>query len=608
MRLKVPFLRYALAGFAFLLPTAVLAAILPFLINAQPIRAKLLREIGAWAGGGEVKVSGAVSLQHLFSLAVEAHDVEIGQFKGVAPIEGMKAERIVARIDWSDLLLGNFDFNKIQVYGAVIKLRAGSLAELPALYADLASEAGKPFGSLHMSDSRIALRASDRRAYRRIDVASATLRTSKSGRLFAWNGQLAWKGHPLAISVGSAAPGGESAARVPLRAQLASDVITARFDGEAALGSADAEGEVNIHTTSLAEAADWLGLDIGAGRPLIGAATGLSGQITLSREMMALSSGEVSIGGQVAQAALTLKRGDDLPHLEGTLAFRWLDLGAVLAAQGASPTLAASIREPLETDLRLSAKTVTWNAIEAGPLALTLTSRPEQVSAEIAEFGFLTGEVRGHLALDAAAGQTHASARLSADGLDAAALLRLAHQRDWLTGAADVNVEADAVWAEGTDITDRLTARARVNFPEGGQMRLDIPRLATTTSGESDGWGTFDFTNAAFDKLRFEMTLRQGQLNFANVVLGAAGRQMNGRGAIDLAARSLDWRFTFAPGAVAQGRAIAGGPADKPQTSRLSIKGPWIRPVIRSGDAPDSSMLTTPTRAASALELLAPRR
>ena len=334
MRLKVPFLRYALAGFAFLLPTAVLAAILPFLINTQPIRAKLLREIGAWAGGGEVKVSGAVSLQHLFSLGVEAHDVEIGQFKGIAPIERMKAERIVARIDWSDLLFGNFDFNKIQVYGAAIKLRAGSLTDLPALYANLASEAGKPFGVLHLSDSRIAVRAGDRRPYRRIDVASATLRISKSGRLFAWNGQLAWKGHPLAIAISSAAAGADRAARIPLRAQLASDIITARFDGEAALGgSTDAVGEINVHTTSLAEAADWLDLDIGAGHPLIGAATGLSGQIALSGETMALSSGEVSIGGQVAQAALTLKRGDGLPHLEGTLAFRWLDLGAVLATQ-----------------------------------------------------------------------------------------------------------------------------------------------------------------------------------------------------------------------------------------------------------------------------------
>ena len=140
-------------------------------------------------------------------------------------------------------------------------------------------------------------------------------------------------------------------------------------------------------------------------------------------------------------------------------------------------------------------------------------------------------------------------------------------------------------------------------------MRLDIPRLATTTTSESDGWGTFDFTNAAFDKLRFEMTLREGQLGFANVVLGAAGRQVNGRGEIDLAARSLDWRFTFAPGTASEGRAVAGGQVDKPQTSRLSIKGPSIRPVIRSGDAGrDSSMLTTRTQAASALELLTPRR
>jgi AsmA protein len=213
--------------------------------------------------------------------------------------------------------------------------------------------------------------------------------------------------------------------------------------------------------------------------------------------------------------------------------------------------------------------------------------------------------VRGHIALDAAGPQTRASARLSAENLDAAALLSLAGQRDWLTGAADINVEAETAWADPAAFMNKLVAKARINFPEGGQMRLDLPRLATTTQPlDAEGWGGFEFANAAFDKLRFEMTLRDGRIGFANVTLSAAGREVSGRGQIDLAARSLDWRFTFAPGGAAQsGRTVIRGQAEKPLASRLSIKGPWEHPVIRSHGLPDSSMLARPTRAAATLEL-----
>ena len=108
---------------------------------------------------------------------------------------------------------------------------------------------------------------------------------------------------------------------------------------------------------------------------------------------------------------------------------------------------------------------------EAGPIALAVSSRPERLTAEIAELGFLGGEVRGHIALDMTGVLPHASARLSGENLDSAGLLALAEQRDWLRGAADVNAEAEATLDDPSEFMERLVAHARVNFPEGGQMR-----------------------------------------------------------------------------------------------------------------------------------------
>jgi uncharacterized protein YhdP len=124
-------------------------------------------------------------------------------------------------------------------------------------------------------------------------------------------------------------------------------------------------------------------------------------------------------------------------------------------------------------------------------------------------------------------------------------------------------------------------------------MRLDIPRIAASALGESSGWDALDLTSAAFDRLRFDVTLRQGQISFANVVLAAAGRQVNGRGDIDLAARSLDWRLNLLP---TIDQALVPPAASSQEAgasaSRLSIKGPWSSPTIRKEMSPASLLKT----------------
>jgi AsmA protein len=602
MRLKVPFLRYALAGFAFLLPTAILAAVLPFLINSQPIKAKLVREIASWTGG-EVKVDGAISVEDFFSLSVEAQNVEIGRFKDIASIEGMKARRVIAHLAWTDLLLGNFQFEKIKIYDAVFRVREARLADLPQLFSDLVSGTQtRSFAALHLDDSIIALRSGKRRAYRRLEVKDALARSARSGRQLLASAQLRWKGKNARVSLLSGfhvQPG----ARLPLRIQIVSEPITAHFKGDALLsGAVAATGEMGLQIPNLARTAKWLDL----GRGMFAGSVAASGEVNIASDTAALTSGEIALAGQTAQTALTLKRDKDQPRLEGALAFDRLDVNALVSGTGSERFADGSLLGALiESDLRISAKEIVWDGIALGDTALALTSAPQRLSAEIAELDFLGGEVRGQVAFDADGPLTRATARLSAESVDAAAFLRLAKQRDWLTGFADVNVEAEAAWADPTSIVDQISARARVNFPEGGQMRLDIPRLASLAPSEGDeGWGSFEFSNAAFDKLRFEMTLRAGQINFADVLLASAGRRVNGDGEIDLAQRSLDWRFTFVPGAVPQkDHNDAPDVPGSANLSRLSIKGPWIRPVIRSGDSADRSMLEKAQRAAVALEL-----
>ncbi len=591
MRFKVPFLRYALAGIAFLLPSVALTAVLPFLINAQPIRAKLVREIGSWTGG-EVKLAGSVSVQDFFSLSVEAQDVEIGRFKAVPSIEGMKAESIVARIAWFNLLSGNFNFDKVRVQGAVVDVRANGPSDATRLLADLASGSqGAPFDAFVMEDSTIVLHSSDGKAERPLRVTNAIVRTAKSGSRLITSAGIVWKDRRANLATRSFRS--MTASRMPFRVSISSDLLDASFDGDAVLASRpDAEGVLKFRSPDLAAAADWLEVDIGPAA--VAHAMSASGDFTMAQEQATLTSAEISFAGQTAQAALTLKPGNKAPRLEGVLAFEHFDAMPLLAGRqngAAKPQATAPFRIPIESDLRVSAKTLTWNGIQAGPAALVVTSKPERLTAEIAELGFLGGEMRGHIALDMTGPLPRATARLTGESLDAAGFLSLTKQRDWLSGEADVNVEAEATFDDPGQLFDRVVAHARVNFPEGGQMRLDIPRLATSALGESSGWNELDLTSAAFDRLRFDMTLQDGQISFGNVVLAAAGRQLSGRGEIDLAGRSLDWQFNFLPaGEPARDGRSARGTGASAAGSHVLIKGPWASPTIRRDGSP-SSML-----------------
>ena len=128
MRLKVPFFGYVLAIVGLLLPSVVFVGFLPSLINTEPVKARLLAELRDWTGS-DVIVAGPVSVESFFSLTVDLRNVELGGIKGVTSITNVNAARIIARISWSDLLLGNLDFDKVKIFDAVIHAKGGDTTE-----------------------------------------------------------------------------------------------------------------------------------------------------------------------------------------------------------------------------------------------------------------------------------------------------------------------------------------------------------------------------------------------------------------------------------------------------------------------------------------------
>ncbi len=591
MRLKVPFYGYVLALAGLVLPSVIFAALLPSLINAEPVKARLIAELTDWTGA-EVEIAGPVSIESFFSLSVSLSGVAVKRFKGLPPVKRFEASRIVARIAWTDLLFGNLDFDKLKIYNAKIYATPVDDEEGADVLEGLLSAAGgNPFAAFSLSDSRVIFEDGTQN-HRELVIGNLAVNVRKSDGRIGIGGNFAWQGERFHLNMRTIAGRAANSQPVPFKIDLASRLLTASFDGQANLSEPrNLVGTISISTPDTAQLSNWVGARLGGAvsKPL-----SVAGTLNLTAHTLNLQSAALSLDGQNANGDLILTiGGQSLRRVEGSLAFDDLNLRELLRAGSGEAQAGSSnvsqIRKPpkdFDVDLSISANRVRWDALTSGAAAFTVTSIAGLVSVEIAELGLFDGSALGRVQLDFSQDRARARAKLTAENVDTAQLLKAMSQRDWLTGQADAHIEAEAEGNEAGELLKTVTARARLGFPGGGQIRLDIPHLAQSTSAQGlDGWQGIDFARSEFDELRLQLSLEKGQLRCTDLTLLSASGTVRGKGEVDIAKRAVDWQFTVSPnGAEAAARGSTLRPRGDGPEGGLSIKGPWARPAIRSSD------------------------
>ena len=587
MRLKVPFFGYVLAMVGLLLPSVVFVGFLPSLINAGPVKARLLAELRDWTGG-DVNVAGPASVESFFSLTVDLRNVELGGIKGVTSITNIKAARMIARISWSDLLLGNLDFDKVKIFDAVIHAKGGDTAELgTALLSALGVAQQNPFATLGISDSVIIFEGAAPQPGRQLQIATATANLRRSDGRIGLSGKLKWKGEPIGFRLTTyLPPPATPAAPVSMILDVDSRLLSGGFNGETSLqGPLNAAGYLSLATPDMPGLAKWAGWPLEDGMPGV---VQLTGSLNLAPDWVSLQAAAFAAGAQKATGDLTLKFAAQPAELEGALAFDDLDfaplwretLGARVTASDA-PSMARRLMKSLNIDLRISAEALHWQHAVARPAAFTLTSKAGIVSAEIADLSLFDGSVLGHVDADLAREPARVRARLTAENIDTALILGAVSPRSWLAGRADARVEVEVEGRGGKQLLENAKAQARISFANGGSIPFDIPHLANAPTAQGvNGWSELGFMPAAFDELRLQLTLQGGELRCDDLNLRSAGEVIRGSGSVDLPRQQVDWRFTVRRG----GGGTAKGEAAVPPEASLSIQGPWARPTFRAGE------------------------
>jgi AsmA protein len=592
MRLKVPFFGYVLAIIGLVLPSVILAALMPSLINAEPVKQRLIAELRDWAGS-DIQLGGPVSIENFFSLSVNLQNVEFKGLKGIPSLKTLHAEHIVARLSWTDLISGNLDFNKIKIIDStahVTGIGAGDLAA--AVIGMIAPPEKIPFTTFVLTNCVVRIDAppgAPRERFIYIDSVSSNLR--KSDQRIELDGRLKWQDETFSFETVTYAPlTAASAAPVPLQVTATSRLLDVSFDGSANLaGYLTGAGKFISSTPNLLALAKWLELDPGA---VIAEPVSVAGVLNLTGSRAVLQSAAFSLAGEHGSGDINIGLEAGGPKIDGALAFEDVDVRKLWALSLSDQRLFPAkgdaewrFFQQADLDVSISANRPRWDALPLGPVAFTLTGKAGMLTAEIAELGLLGGSLLGHVELDLSGDTARASARLTGGDLEADQLLALAAQPIWLSGEIDANIEAEASGQTPAELYKSATVNARLAFPQGGQIQLDLPRLsAPGQTFDRDGWEGGGFVMTPFERLRMQLIVDDEVLRFTDLDLQGGGGMVRGMGDVDLANRTLDWQLWVLsranPGA-------QGGPApaqEQGAIGSLSVKGPWSRPAIRLVD------------------------
>ena len=499
-------IRYVLRGLGILaggllVAAVAFAALLPILVDAEPIRGPLAESLSAWSGG-PVVISGPLRIGSFADLSVEASGVDLKSTPGQGPIRIARAKSITAVVLLSSLLRGKLEFKKFVIDSPHVVFRRGFTEPFQSSYGlgaarlALALSARSPFADIELLDPVFFYTPSASGAYERAELSRVRL----------------GKEAVSSISTGVFVKNAPGAGSALYALEITSKGFEASFRGQCAgacqtaFGTLRLRAALNEGKTILAAMAPWERPD----------SIALSGELNLSKKRAALDNAAISFGDHAARGSLALDMTGARPRIEGTIAYDTLDVTPAWTAGGeartserrslaALPLARAGLDRPLDFDLRVSAERFRAASFETGPLALALTHIQNRLSVDIASVAVFGGHASGRL--DVNPGQPGVlSMRGSGSQLDAGALASAFHLPLGFSGPAMLQAQLTMPMTMKQPIEDVSAAGGTfsIRFPAGGSIEGDLAHTLGAALAEQDlGWGlrssSFPFAVASID-------------------------------------------------------------------------------------------------------------
>lgn len=356
---------------------------------------------------------------------------------------------------------------------------------------------------------------------------------------------------------------------------------TARFDGRIGGAPFAAEGQVAVDARGLAGPFAALGLpapDLPAGfgrdRLALDAALTWDGTTLFLRDLAA------GLDGTRVTGALDIATAGPRPRITADLVAGPLTVpsgGAAGAGGGASsggdgggwstaPIDVAALGLA-DATIALRAESLQAGALRVGPARLLARLDDRRLVVDIAELGTYGGTLTGQAVVNGRGGLS-ASADLAAAGIALQPLLAATAGYDRLIATADGRVRLLATGGSVDALVRSLSGEGRVALGQGELRGLDLAGMVRSLDPGYVGAGQ----KTIFDSVTASFTLAGGVLANDDLAFSAPLLRAEGRGRVDLGARTLDYRLapTALPGADGSGGVRV----------PVLISGPWAAPRI----------------------------
>ncbi len=371
------------------------------------------------------------------------------------------------------------------------------------------------------------------------------------------SGQLTYLGQRISLSATVARRADGAEYRWPVQATASSGLFETRFDG--VLGEAMGlrlNGTIDIRIPRLREIALWIG--IGAPRAGNLEAMRLRGAFDWTGGAMAFSEATLTLDGNEGVGAISVTRMGDRTAVEGTVAFKQLNLQPYISSTMVERTLLApifaatrppaiaSLLDSVDADLRISCDTLVIPGIETGQGAVAITLKNGKLLADVAELAVEEGVFKGQLVVERVGTDPRYGLSGKLEGAEAGRLLQRALGRNPLQGRADITMNLTTVGDDGEELLANLGGKAQIEMRAGGRLGIDLKALAQSAKrGDLHGWQAAGASAIGLDGLALRLNVHQGVVQTTILHAKSGTSAFSGHGSLDLPRQSLDFALTL---------------------------------------------------------------
>ncbi|HEY4266001.1 MAG TPA: AsmA family protein [Micropepsaceae bacterium] len=577
----------------------VLAA--PFLIPLNMYRGRM-EAAASNALSREVHIKGPLHLTFYPDLGVSLSDVSIGNLKGARNAQMITAEKLVVGAKLMPLFSGELQVTELTLEKPVIHLETVKDAA-PNWSFGKAPDSGKPADAAALN--RIGF------AHLNINNGAITYYDAASGKSAALNevslslnmpdaarptlslpltlaGSVTYNGEALKIdgrldNFGNLLNGRTTGARI----SIGSNVINAEFTGQ--LGTAsNLTGSLKLGAHSVRSLAAWLGnpMPPGNGFGLLA----LEGHFTARDGVYALSHAHLAFDQMNLNGDINLDTNPKVMTLKGQVSIDRLNVNPYLApgasddtvkaakAKAASPDAPMSLGglRAVNADLTLIVGELDLPDLKLEQTIIKTSLQDGLLQADMAKVSAYGGTGKASLTVDARNAIPQLHSTLDVTDIKVQPFLAQMMHFDRISGKGSVRYDVAATGDTAKAMLANLDGKGDIHFTEGAISGADLVAISrvlqSVVNGDALGAAIGESASTPFGKMGANFTIAHGIMQTKDFQLVNPTVEMNGRGNVDLNARTLEFHF--------EPKAVKGIPGLKLVDIGVPfyVKGPWDKP------------------------------